>query len=110
MVFKLTEEQVLEIIELYGGSKKKIDTIEARLNLIGVVKSEEDHYELVASIVSQSESVKEQMRNCSNASDRIERYMSLDEIISSELNRKYDNFENENLGTEMQLRKILNVK
>ena len=84
MVFKLEEEQILEIIELYGGSKKKISTIEARLNSIGVVKSEEDYYELVASIVSQGESIKEQMKNCSNVTDRMKHYMSLDEIISIE--------------------------
>ena len=32
MYFKLTEEQILEIIELYGGSKGLITKIETKLN------------------------------------------------------------------------------
>ena len=30
MYFKLTEEQILEIIELYGGSKRLINEIELK--------------------------------------------------------------------------------
>lgn len=110
MIFKLTEEQISEIIELYGGSRKKINEIEAKLNLSGLVRLEEDYYELIAAIVSQIESIKQQLKNVSNMYDKIRLNMSLDEIIYAELTRKYDNLENEKIETQIQFRKIFNVK
>lgn len=110
MIFKLTEEQVLEIIELYGGSKETINEIEIKLNLTGLVRLEEDYYELVAATVSQMMSVMEQIKNALDDDDRIRLSMSLDEIIDSELKRKYEIFEDEELETQIQLAKLYNNK
>lgn len=110
MIFKLTEEEILEIIELYGGSKETINKIEIKLNLTGLIRSEEDYYELVAATVSQMMSVMEQIKNALDEDDKIRLNMSLDEIIDSELKRKYEIFEDEELETQIQLAKLYNNK
>ena len=87
-MFKLTDEQINYIIEMYGGTKQSIRAIEKKINLIGVIEDEEDYYEVVASVVFHKETF---LMNAENRNTR--RGMSIDEIIEVELNRKYNNFE-----------------
>ena len=93
MYFKLTEEQILEIIELYWGSKRLINEIELKLNSIDVILDDEDYYNLIASIVSQKETNKENVKAETTKQGKINVFIPLDEIIITELNRKYNNFE-----------------
>lgn len=93
MYFKLTEEQILEIIELYGGSKGLITKIETKLNSIDVILDDEDYYNLIAAIVSQKETNKEKVKSLTTKIEKINVFIPLDEIIITELNRKYNNFE-----------------
>ena len=92
-MYKLTDEQIDYIIEEYGGSKQLINTIERKLNLLGVVEDEEDYYELVAAIVSQKETNKFKLSNCDTKTEKMNAFMNIDTIIETELNRKYNNFE-----------------
>ena len=92
-MFKLTEEQIDYIIEEYGGSKKLINDIERKLNLLGVIEFEEDYVELVVAIVSQKETNKLKLSNCDTKDEKMNVFMNIDTIIQIELNRKYNNFE-----------------
>lgn len=92
-MFKLTEEQIEEILNEYGGSRQLINTLERKLNLIGVIEEEEDYYELIASIAAQKETVKFDTERYNRREDKENVFMSIDEIIDIELNRKYNNFE-----------------
>lgn len=58
MTFKLNNEQIDEIIELYGGTKNLITDIQKRLNMLEIVKDEDDFFEIVAEVVSRIESYK----------------------------------------------------
>lgn len=92
-MYKLTDEQINYIIEEYGGSKQLINTIERKLNLLGVVEFEEDYYELVIAIVSQKETNNLKLSSCDTKEERMNTFMNVDTIIELELNRKYNNFE-----------------
>ena len=93
-MFKLTEEQIEEIIETYGGTKQIINIIEGKLNLIGVIDEEEDYYEVVASVAAQKETINFNIARYNRKEEKMDNFMSIDEIIELELNRKYNNFEN----------------
>ena len=92
-MYKLTDEQINEIIEQYGGNKKLINTIERKLNLLGVVEFEEDYYELIIAIVAQKETNNLKLSDCETKDEKMRVFMNLDTIINSELNRKYNNFD-----------------
>lgn len=104
-MFELTEEQRKEIIELYGGSTYIIYKIEQELNNFEIIQNQEDYIEIIESVVAQFETIKLNM-SFAKKQDKLEKFMSLDEIIYTELNRKYDIFEQENC----QLKKILTNK
>ena len=89
MIFKLTEEQIEEIIEMYGGDQNLINDIERTLNKVAVIDNEEDYYEVIGTVVSQIETLelKAEQDEKPGAS-----YV-LDQIIEEELNRMYNNFE-----------------
>lgn len=55
MFFKLNDEQIEEIVELYGGTKNLINEIQKRLNSLDIVKDEDDFFEIVAEVISQIE-------------------------------------------------------
>ena len=95
-MFKLTEEQIEEILSEYGGSRQLINTLERKLNLIGVIDEEEDYFEIIASIAAQKETVKFDTERYNRREDKENVFMSIDEIIENELNRKYNNFEDAN--------------
>ena len=92
-MYKLTDEQIDYIIEEYGGSKQLINTIERKLNLLGVVEEEEDYFELIISIVAQKETNKLKLSNCETKAEKMDVFINIDTIIEMELNRKYNNFE-----------------
>lgn len=92
-MYKLTDEQIDYIISEYGGSKQLINTIERKLNLLGVVEFEDDYYELVMAIVAQKETNKLMLEGCTTKEEKINTFINLDTIIEMELNRKYNNFE-----------------
>ena len=91
MIFKLTTEQIEEIIELYGGSKQTITIVEKKLNSLGIITNEEDYYEIVCAVIAQKETVNfQKVEGISYGKD-----MTFDEIIQLELNRKFGNPEDE---------------
>lgn len=105
-MFKLTEEEILRIINLYGGSKKKINLIEAKLNIIGIVSNEEDYYELICDIIFQMEFIKQ-----NNMLDkRPAKKLDLNNIICNVLRKKYNSFENNTLEEKIKLKNILCIK
>ena len=92
-MYKLTEEQIDYIIEEYGGSKQLINTLEKKLNLLGVIEEEEDYYELIIAIVAQKETNKLDLSRCTTRDEKFDKFINIDTIITAELNRKYNNFE-----------------
>ena len=103
MIFKLTDEEIEEIIELYGGSKQVIQDVEYKLNYLEIINDLEDYNELVKIVISQYETIKSQIeaikeRNANpTESELSSRYMSLDEIIEYEINKKYEDCKNKSL-------------
>lgn len=100
-MFKLTDEQIDYIVEMYGGTKGSIRAIEKKINLIGVIEDEEDYYEVVANVVSQRETF---LMNAKTRNSR--RGMTIDQIIESELNRKYNNFEDSKDSIKIKMKRI----
>ena len=109
-MFKLTDEEIDEIIEQYGSSKRIISKIEFKLNFLEIV----DYIELTKSIVSQYVSIQTQINsakrngksNYITKKDLVRLYMDLDEIIETELNRKYKDL----IHKEKQLQKLYSQK
>lgn len=106
MIFKLTDEQINYIIEMYGGSKATIHNVEKKLNLIGVIEDEEDYFELVISIISQKETINLKLEKCDTKNEKMTVYMTFDQIIEIELNRKYNNFEDAKESTKQKMKKF----
>jgi len=106
-MFKLTDEQIEYIIEFYGGSKKIIENIELQLNLIGVVEDENDYFELMCAIIAQKETIKLKLSDCDNKFDAIGVSMTNKEIILTELNRKYNNFEDASYEKQQAIKKLI---
>ncbi len=113
-MFKLTDEEIDEIIEQYGSSKRIISKIEFKLNFLEIVDDREDYIELTKSIVSQYVSIQTQINsakrngksNYITKKDLVRLYMDLDEIIETELNRKYKDL----IHKEKQLQKLYSQK
>ena len=101
IMFKLTDEQIDYIVEMYGGTKGSIRAIEKKINLIGVIEDEEDYYEVVANVVSQRETF---LMNAKTRNSR--RGMTIDQIIECELNRKYNNFEDSKDSIKIKMKRI----
>ena len=93
MVFKLSKEQIDDIIEMYGGSKKTIDNIEKRLNLLNIVQTDDDYLEIVTSVLDRKQEINEKLKNNPTKQEAIDIFMTVDEIIAIELERKYGDFE-----------------
>lgn len=93
-MFKLTEEQINYIIEFYGGSKIIIKNIERELNLIGVVE-EEDYFEIICAVVAQKETLNEELKKCRTVAEVKRVYVANQKLVVNELNRRYNNFEDE---------------
>ena len=106
-MFKLTDEQTEYIIEYYGGTKKVIENIETLLNLIGVVEDENDYFELMCAIIAQKETIKLKLSGCDNKFDAIGVSMTNMEIILTELNRKYNNFEDASYEKQQAIKKLI---
>lgn len=102
-MYKLTDEQIDYIIEEYGGSKQLINTIERKLNLLGVIEFEEDYFELVIAIVAQKETVNLKLEGCTTKHQRENVFINIDTIIEMELNRKYNNFEDSKDSTRRKM-------
>ena len=81
MNYKLTEEEVLEIIELYGGSRSIIRNIENLINSKGINIIEEDFIDLVAKCVFKHTTICNSVKRCKSKAERIKLYMSIDEIV-----------------------------
>ena len=89
MIFKLTEEQINYIIEVYGGSHSVIRDIERRLNLLGVVSDENNYYEIVASVAAQKETIKQQIKGCTTKDEAMRAWVSTDKLILFAVKEKY---------------------
>ena len=118
-MYKLDEYQIEEIMEDYECSKKIINKIEYKLNLSGKVRNEDDYFVLACLVASQYFSIKQIVSRIDDVKDKKRRYMSLDEIVYSELQRKYDIDEEETINSgedvvkkflEEQAQKILYFK
>lgn len=99
-MFKLTEEQVNYIIEVYGGTKTIINDIERKLNLLGIISDEEDYYEIVATVAAQKETIKEKVKGCTTKEEAMRVWVSTDKLILFALKEKYLDFSN--LSNEQQ--------
>ena len=104
-MFKLTEEQINYIVEVYGGSPTIIRDIERRLNLLGVVRDEEDYYEIVATVAAQKETIREQIKKCTTREEAMRKWVSTDSLIKYTLNEKYNNFLNASPEVQDQMKK-----
>ena len=93
-MFKLTEDKMNYIIEVYGGSAPIIRDIERRLNLLGIIDNEDDYYEIVATVAAQKETIKEQLKKCTTGDEAMRKCVSTDSLIKYALNEKYNNFLN----------------
>ena len=109
-MFKLTEEQINEIILLYGGSKKIVEVIESEINLIDVIEDEEDFYEIICAVMSQKFTIDLRCEQWNYPQDQSFVFMSDDEIIETELNRKYDNFEDSNPKIKQKMLNYIDQK
>ena len=58
MEFKLEQEQILEILENYGGTEELIEDIENLIIAFDVVNDADDYYEIVVGSVSRVEAEK----------------------------------------------------
>jgi len=109
MVFKLTEEQINYIIEMYGGTCNLINKVEQKLNLLEIIETEEDYFELVIIIVSQVKSVNLQMSMYFSMDSKMKKYLSLDEIIALEINRKYNDM-NTKEETNKKIKRLSKIR
>ena len=99
-MFKLTDEQINYIIEVYGGTKTIIKDIERRLNLSGKVKDEDDYYELVATVAAQKETIKGYVQGATTREDAMRVWVSTEDLIAYALKEKYNDFEEETYSTK----------
>ena len=106
-MFKLTEEQIEEILNEYGSSKQFIKIVEQVLNEIDIIQDFDDYYEVVASIAAQKQTIEVKKDEYKRKEDKIRVSMSAETIIINELNRKYDNFED---SSPIIKQKILNYE
>ena len=100
-MFKLTDEQINYIIEVYGGTKAIINDIERRLNLSGKVRDEEDYYELVATVSAQKETIKGQIKDCTTRTEVMRVWVSTEDLIIYALKEKYNDFDEEQQSTKI---------
>lgn len=85
MEFKLNNEQIDEILENYGGTKKTIAKIEKIVNFLEILTDEDEYYEVVAASVSRIESMK---ISAEAKKAGVERYKTSD-IVKYEIIRKF---------------------
>ncbi len=101
-MFNLTDEQINEIVEYYGCSKPTIKRIGYVLNSLEIVDDEDDFIELIKSIVAQKESIKEQLTHANSIYEKKKIYMSLSDIIKTEVIKKYQDQDHK----QLQLKRI----
>ena len=98
-MFKLTEDQMAEVIDLYGGDYDLIIEIERTLNKLAVIDNEDAYYEVICAVVSQIETLELKAKEDEkDAADYV-----LDYIIQEELNRYYTDFEDAKNSTKEKL-------
>ena len=84
MEFSLEKDQIVEILENYGGTKELIDDIENIIVAFDVIQYAEDYFEVVAGSVSRVETAKlDAERNNEKAN------YDLKEIVKYEIIRKF---------------------
>jgi len=88
MIYQLTDEQIAEIIKFYGGDEHLLIKIERLLNIGGLVRNENDFYEIVVNVVSQIETFK--LKQSLDPFYNEAKTYNLEEIIEQEINRYYD--------------------
>lgn len=109
-MFKLTEEQINEIVLMYGRPKEEIKEIELKINLIGVVEDEKDFFEIMSAVISQKVSIELQIKQWNDPENMDFIYMSDEEIIETELNRKYNSFEDSSPIIKQKMLNFVNQK
>ncbi len=103
-MFKLTEEQVNYIIEVYGGSKRIIRDIECRLNLLAIPMDDDEYYEIVAAVAAQKETIRNKAKNYTTREDAMSVWVSTDKLILFALEEKYIDFSNLNPEVQERIR------
>ena len=103
-MFKLTDEQVNYIVEVYGGSERIIKDIERRLNLLAIPMDEDEYYEIVAAVAAQKETIKEKIKGCTTREDAMRGWVSTDQLILFALKEKYNDFSNLNPEAQERIR------
>lgn len=91
-MFFLTNEQIEEIISIYGGDVELINDIQIDLNKLAIIDNEEDYYEVICNVVAQIETFELQNEQSAKRNEKTIEYKVID-VIEAELNRKYNNFE-----------------
>jgi len=91
-MFFLTDEQIEEIIQEYGGDIELINDIQKELNRLGVINNEETYYEVISNVVAQVETFEMQNQRLIKGHNKPIEYKLID-VIGVELNREYNNFE-----------------
>lgn len=86
-MYKLTEEQINEIVSEYGGDALLISDIERELNISGKVDNEVDYEKLVIDCISTYESTQEIIKQKILEEDKEEEFKSLNEIVTYCLDR-----------------------
>lgn len=107
MHFKLSINQIEEIIELYGVSKSLIKKIEFGLNETELIKDEEDYFLLVCEVISQYLSIGEISKNKSPYEDKVYYYMNLSEIIVQQIAFYYQNFEDDKVENKLKFYNLI---
>lgn len=93
-MFKLTKEQIEEIIELYGGNEDLLNEIEKKLNLIGMANDEEDYYEIIAATAAQVETAFFEYERKKNSEPDLHLEYDIDEILREEIRINHSNLIN----------------
>ena len=107
-MFFLTNEQIEEIIDIYGGDVELINEIQKDLNMLAIIDNEEDYYDVICNIVSQVETFKLQNEQSIKQNGKTINYKLID-IIEVELNRKYNNFEDFKQETRANVTKHFSI-
>lgn len=106
MQYKLNNEQIDEIINLYEVSKNFIKKIEVGLNSTNLVKDADDYFILVCEVCMQYQSNKQILQTTPILFSKT-KFMQLSEIIVQQLGCFYNKFQDDSIDNKINYMKIL---
>ena len=87
MIYTLTDEQIKELIQEYGGTISKIKEIERLLNLSGRVRDEEEYLYLVADCLARYVSNRLDVEYETTPAGKQMKYASLNSMVTYSIQR-----------------------